>query len=61
LVVGVHDSLHQSLVSRKCTCGAQQGIDEGGLAMVNVGYKGNVSTWGHNDQQSVRGERGQQR
>jgi hypothetical protein len=44
-------------VGGKGASGAQQGVDKCRLTMVNVGYKGDISTWGHNDQQSVRGER----
>jgi hypothetical protein len=61
LVIGVHDSLNKCLVSSEGARGTQQGVDKRGFAVVNVGYKGDISTWGHNDQQSVRGERGQQR
>jgi hypothetical protein len=43
LVVGVHDSVDDCGVIAKGACGTQERIDEGGLAVVNVGDERDVT------------------
>ena len=43
LVVGVHDPVDHRLVGGEGAGGAQQRVDEGGLAVVDVGDEGDVA------------------
>lgn len=41
--VGVHDTFHNSFIRAKGSALLEHGIDERGLAMVNVGNNGNIT------------------
>jgi hypothetical protein len=53
-LVGVHDAVGQGFVGAKGSCLAQELIDEGGLAVVDVGDDGDIAN-AHRDSVSVDG------
>ena len=57
-VVGVHDPLHHDLVGAEGTGLAKHGVDEGGLAVVDVGDDGQISDIGASGRAGARGRGG---
>ncbi len=57
-VVGVHDSFHDDLVGAKGSGLAKHGVDERGLAMVDVGDDGQVPDVGAGGRGGARGRGG---
>ena len=57
-VVGVHDPLHDDLVGPECAGLAKHGVDEGGLAVVDVGDDGQIPDIGARGRAGARGRGG---